>query len=181
MSGIHHVTSGTFIINKTLIDNMPPKLSSKSNESIKTVINWIPASDDEKLRYAKESGYQCDRLFIANSMCGTPSKAGNISLSETNQIPESDGSSNIFIADETLLSALRIHDVDENISLAASNLKANHWPWLISCRSVFVHSDILSLCNIGRKNRAHILKQLVKPSYLYNFNIRFIYFFISYE
>ena len=152
MSGIHHVTSGIFIINKTLIGTMPPKLSSKSNESIKTVINWIPASDDEKLRYARESSYQCDRLFIANTISGTPSKAVNVSLNETDQIPENEGLRNIFIADETLLSALRIHEVDEeNTSLAASNLKANHWPWLISCRSVFVHSDILSLCNIGKK------------------------------
>ena len=149
---------------------MPPKFSSKSNESIKTVINWIPASDDEKLRYARESSYQCpivsfDRLFIANTISGTPSKAVNVSLNETDQIPENEGLRNIFIADETLLSALRIHEVDEeNTSLAASNLKANHWPWLISCRSVFVHSDILSLCNIGRKNSSQILKQLVKQS-----------------
>ena len=152
MSGIHHVTSGIFIINKKLIDTMPPKFSSKSNESMKTVINWITASDDEKLRYARESSYQCDRLFIANTISGTPSKAVNVSLNETDQIPENEGLRNIFIADETLLSALRIHEVDEeNTSLAASNLKANHWPWLISCRSVFVHSDILSLCNIGKK------------------------------
>ena len=115
-------------------------------------ICWLLASDDARSRHIKQSERHCERLYFPRTTSGTPKRvAQEKSLNDSESFLD-ERTSDIFIADQTLITALRIHPNENQCELFTSTeSKANHWPWLVACRSVFVHRETLSLCDIGTK------------------------------
>ena len=128
---------------------MPPKGSSKANESISTNICWSLASEEARTRYCQQNGTKLDTLYLPCMVSGTPNKNSNKSKSDCELYSDDMTLIESIIADEILHTALRIHEEDESL-LPYTKSKTIYWPWLAASRSVFLHNDILSLCKIGK-------------------------------
>ena len=128
---------------------MPPKASSKANESISTNICWSMASEEARTRYCQRNGTKVDMLYLPCMVSGTPNKNLNKTQSDSELYSNDTALIESIIADEILHTALRIHEEDETL-LPYTKSKTIYWPWLAASRSVFLHNDILSLCKIGK-------------------------------
>ena len=128
---------------------MPPKASSKANESISANICWSLASEEVRARYCQQIGAKLDKLYLPCIVSGTPNKNSNRTKSDSELYSDDMTLIESIIADEVLHTALRIHEEDESL-LPYTKSKTIYWPWLAASRSVFLHNDILSLCKIGK-------------------------------
>ena len=129
---------------------MPPKGSSKTNESISTNLCWSLASDEVKANYCQQNETNCEKLYLPCVVSGTPNKNSNKTKAENELYSDDLTLIESIISDETLHTALRLHNDDETV-LPYTKSKTIYWPWLAASRSVFLHNDILSLCKIGKK------------------------------
>ena len=131
---------------------MPPKGTPKGNKAYPANSSWVLATEEARLEYVKQYEGHCNRLYIPIVDSGTPKQS-----CKEKSINECDHSvqetlPNILVADETLYTTLRIHlHENESVLFSSTKSKANHWPWLVACRSAFFHQQTLSLCKIGIK------------------------------
>ena len=131
---------------------MPPKGTPKGNKANPANTSWVLATEEAKIEYVKKYEGDCNRLYFPVVDSGTPKQSYN-----EKSISECDNSvqktlPNILVADETLYTTLRIHPHEnESMLFSSTKSKANNWPWLVACRSVFLHQQTLSLCKIGIK------------------------------
>ena len=127
---------------------MPPKTNSKVNESCSTNYSWSLASEEITARYCQQNKTTCNKLYLSQTVLGTPSKNQNKNKIENELISEDLNLNESIIVDETLHTILRIHKEEETL-LPHTKSKTIYWPWLAASRSVFLHTDIFSHCKIG--------------------------------
>ena len=129
---------------------MPPKVNAKSNESAKADVCWTLASEEAKVDYIKQYGY-CNNIHLPSAVYGATGKTNDQLINESDNTTED--TFDIFIADGTLHTTLRIHEENEEFLFSATKSKTNIWPWLVASRSLFLHYETLSILNIGNKTK----------------------------
>ena len=132
---------------------MPLKEIPKGNEANCNNSFWALATEEARLEYTKEGECHCNRLYLPVLDFGTPKRTVTKKLiNEYDQYSATETLPNTAVADETLYTSLRIHrQENESRLFSSTKSKANHWPWLVACRSAFIHPQTLSLCKIGIK------------------------------
>ena len=132
---------------------------------------WSLVSEETKslfFQHDQQKHKWCDKLFFpakTNIDCNSHAKEQNKSFLQNDNVDATttarDKSSvsiklphHVFIADQTLYTALRIHPSEE-LLLAATKSKATAWPWLLTSRSIFLNRDTLAICDIGNWNNVN--------------------------
>ena len=129
---------------------MPPKGTPKRNEDNRANSFWALATEVTRLEYIKQYEENCNTLHIPiGDFAATKRTLNDKSLSECDSFGNQEILPNILVADETLYTALRIHGGENETLVSSTKSKVNNWPWLVACRSAFLHHETLSLCKIG--------------------------------
>ena len=130
---------------------MPPKGTPNRNEANRANSSWVLATEEARLEYVKKYEGHCNRLYFPIVDSGTPKRSFNEkSIIECDNDLIQETLPNILVVDETLYTTLRIHSQEnESMLFSSTKSKANHWPWLVACRSAFLHQQTFSLIKIG--------------------------------
>ena len=125
---------------------MPLTMQSKGTHATHSNVGWSLASEDTRSQFV-QAKFPCDKLHLPTIIGARSPNANDSGVNDTIKAAES---FDIFLADQTLCTALRIHPEEHESALySATRSKGVTWPWFVACRSVFLSRDTLSLYNLG--------------------------------